>query len=347
MIVLPKKVDASIVDNYHPISLIHSFSKLFMKVLASRLAPKLHELVAYNQSAFVKGRVIHDNFKAVQLSTKSLHRSKTPSALIKVDIAKAFDTVDWTFLLAILKHMGFSRRWLDWISLMLSTASTKVVVNGSPGRRICHARGLRQGDPLSPMLIVLVMEALSAILHRADSEGLFRSLGHCRVQERVFFYADDMVIFLTPLPQDLVLASTILDIFGNTSGLRVNPDKCTISPIQCGLDDSVTLLQHFPGKLTSFPCKYLGIPLAIRKLKKTELQPLVDRVSQGLPTWKAGMMSRAGRALLVKVKMSVVPVHTAIALTISPWAIKCIDKRQRAFLWRGTESVAGGQCLVT
>jgi hypothetical protein len=147
MIVLPKKVDASIVDNYHPISLIHSFSKLFMKVLASRLAPKLHELVAYNQSAFVKGRVIHDNFKAVQLSTKSLHRSKTPSALIKVDIAKAFDTVDWTFLLAILKHMGFSRRWLDWISLMLSTASTKVVVNGSPGRRICHARGLRQGDP--------------------------------------------------------------------------------------------------------------------------------------------------------------------------------------------------------
>jgi hypothetical protein len=139
MILLPKKADASTVREYRPISLIHSFSKLFMKVLASRLAPKLHELVAYHQSAFIKGRVMQDNFKAVQLSTKSLHKSKTPSALIKVDIAKAFDTVNWTFLLAILKHMGFSRRWLDWISLMLSTTSTKVVVNGSLGRRICHA----------------------------------------------------------------------------------------------------------------------------------------------------------------------------------------------------------------
>jgi hypothetical protein len=254
--------------------------------------------------------------------------------------------MDWVFLVAILKHMGFSRRWLNWISLLLSAASTKVIVNGSPGISICHARGLRQGDPLSLLLFVLVMDTLNAALRCADTEGLFVSLQHSRVQERAYFYADDMVMFLTPSPQDLILASTIFDIFGRASGLRINPGKCTISPIQCGLDGTIALLRYFSGKLSPSPCKYLGITLAIQKLKKVELQPLVDRVSQGLATWKAGLMSRAGRAVLVKVKMSVVPVHIAIALMISPWAISCINKHRRASLWRGTDSVAGSQCMV-
>jgi hypothetical protein len=80
-------------------------------------------------------------------------------------------------------------------------------------------------------------------------------------------------MFLTPSPQDLVLASTVLDTFGNASGLRVNPGKCTIFPIQCGLEDSVTLLKYFPSKFSLFPCKYLGILLAIRKLKKQTFNP--------------------------------------------------------------------------
>ena len=90
----------------------------------------MQKLVNYNQSAFIQTRLIHENFKAVQLSAKLLHRMKIPSALIKVDIAKAFDTVNWHFLLSLLRHFGFSTRWLDWISLILSSASTKVILNG-------------------------------------------------------------------------------------------------------------------------------------------------------------------------------------------------------------------------
>jgi hypothetical protein len=104
------------------------------EVLAKRLAPKLDSLVRQNQSAFTKGRIIHDNFKDVELTTKCLHRMKVPYALAKIDIAKAFDTVSWTYLLDIMKHMCFSRRWLNWICMSLSAASTRVVVNGAPGR---------------------------------------------------------------------------------------------------------------------------------------------------------------------------------------------------------------------
>ena len=137
---------------------------------------------------------------------------------MKVDIAKAFDTVSWSFLFLLLEHMGFSRRWINWISLLLSTASTRIILNGMPGRRICHARGLRQGDPLSPLLFVMAMEALNAMFRAADNLGLLEVLDG-KIKERAFFYADDVVLFLAPKQQDLVLARVILEIFGQASGL--------------------------------------------------------------------------------------------------------------------------------
>ena len=143
----------------------------------------MHGLVKHNQSAFIQSRLIHEHYKAVHLTAKFLHRARIPSALIKVDISKAFDTVNWRFLLSLLQHLGFSRRWIDWISLMLSSASTKVILNGSPGRRICHARGLCQGDPLSPLVFVIVMEGLNALLKLADNKGLLRTL-HPKIKER-------------------------------------------------------------------------------------------------------------------------------------------------------------------
>jgi len=148
---------------------MHSFSKLFAKCLARRLAPRLQDIVAQNQSAFIKGRAIHDNFRSVQLACRWLHARKHPSVLVKTDIAKAFDSVAWPFLLEVLQHIGFSRRWTNWISILLSAASTKVLVNGRPGRRIAHARGLRQGDPISPMLFVIVMGVRNSQIRAADS----------------------------------------------------------------------------------------------------------------------------------------------------------------------------------
>ena len=110
MILLKKKSIAQEVSDYRPISLVHSFAKLAAKVLATRVAPFLQSLVKPNQSAFIRGRFLHDNFRAVQLTARLLHKQKQAAALLKIDITKAFDTVNWTFLLAVLKHMGFPSR---------------------------------------------------------------------------------------------------------------------------------------------------------------------------------------------------------------------------------------------
>jgi hypothetical protein len=95
---LPKAKEATTLKDYRPISLIHIVGKLFSKVLASRLAPRLSELMHPNQSAFVKGRLIHDSFKFVQSSAPLLHSRRQPSLMLKIDIARAFDSVGWLLL---------------------------------------------------------------------------------------------------------------------------------------------------------------------------------------------------------------------------------------------------------
>jgi len=143
---LPKKVDAVEVKDFRPISLIHSFAKLVTKILANQLAPLLPSLISANQSAFVRGRKIHDNFVLVQQMVKSLHKEEA-HILLKLEISKAFDSVSWSFLLEVMCKVGFGQRWRDLICLILSTSSTQVLVNGVPGDTILHHRGLRQGNP--------------------------------------------------------------------------------------------------------------------------------------------------------------------------------------------------------
>ena len=76
------------------------------------------------------------------------------------------------------------------------------------------------------------------------------------------------------------------------------------------------------------------------------MQPLVDKIMTGLPPWKANLLTKAGRTVLVKAKLSAIPFHTALAISLSPWVVQCIDKRRHAFLWKGADSVSGGHCLL-
>ena len=98
-----------------------------------------------------------------------------------------------------------------------------------------------------PLLFVIVMEGLNRLFALADSRQLLRPL-HPKISDRTFMYADDVVLFLTPHQQDLSLSKLIMEIFAGASGLKTNPKKCLISPIQCDLEATVTLLKFFSGK---------------------------------------------------------------------------------------------------
>jgi hypothetical protein len=190
------------------------------------------------------------------------------------------------------------------------------------------------------------MEALNMLIKTAEARGVLEPLGARCIQERIFLYADDVILFTSPNQQSLVATQSILEMFALASGLHINQKKCTITPICCGLSETAILMQYLHGNLQHFPINYLGVPLSVKKLKKSELQPLVDKIVTGLPSWKAGLLTKAGRTILVKFKLSAIPVHTALAISLPPWVIHCIDKWRRAFLWKGSDKVSGGHCLL-
>lgn len=345
MILLKKKAQPAEIRDYRPISLIHSFGKLVTKCLAKRLSKLLDGLVQCNQSAFIKGRRIHDNFRSVKNTCMELHKRKDPAIMLKIDIAKAFDTVSWSFLLEILAHMGFGRRWRNWISTLLSTASTKILLNGQPGRRICHARGLRQGDPLSPMLFVITMEVLNRTLLWIDHQHLLTTL-HVNVGSRVSLYADDLVLFILPTPTDMEAVKATLAIFGLASGLFSNLDKSVAVPLHCTEHDISLVTEHLSCRIEDFPCRYLGVPLVIHRLRRSDEQPVIDKVAGSIPRWKGDMLNIAGRTALVRATLSAIPVHMAITLCLSSWAIEAIDRIRRGFIWRGVDKAAKGKCRI-
>src|SRR6185503_10898559 len=199
--------------------------------MANRLAPLLDNMVASNQSAFIKGRCIHDNFMLVQQTIKVLHRRKVASLFLKLDISKAFDSVAWPFLLEILSHLGFGPSWCTLIANLLKSASTQIILNGEPGDYIYHQRGLRQGDSLSPMLFILVMDVLNSLFLKAEAEGLLLPL--LSTGQRMSLYADDVALFIRSEEDDLQITKNLLQVFEEASGLRTNLQKSCVILIHC------------------------------------------------------------------------------------------------------------------
>ncbi|KAK1660876.1 hypothetical protein QYE76_049035 [Lolium multiflorum] len=344
LILLPKKEQPTQMGHFRPISLIHAFGKLVSKILALRLQPHLDDLISPCQSAFIAGRNIQDNFLYVQTVAKQLHKSKTPTLLLKLDIAKAFDSVSWTYIIDMLEARGFPLRWRNWISLLFRSASSRVLVNGVPGRKIQHLRGLRQGDALSPFLFDLAIDPLHRLLEIATSVGILSKLKGKHCTFRASFYADDVALFLNPTQHDISGLGEILKAFGQATGLITNLTKSSISPISCQHIDIQDLVTGAGIALAPFPCMYLGMPLSIKNLNKADWQALLDKMDRHLASWKARFMSKAGRLEMLNTVLTSLAVYMMTINNMPAWVKKEFDKRRRAWLWAGEANCSGGKC---
>jgi hypothetical protein len=182
------------------------------------------------------------------------------------------------------------------------------------------------------MLFVLVMDVLNIMVQRASAEGVLQPLSSRFLHHRISLYADDVVVFLRPDVVDIEAFKGILHFFGEASGLKTNIQKSNVFPIHCDEEDLASVQTSLPCQLSNFPCKYLGLPLSLKRLSRPQLQSIIDRIAVMLPGWKAELMSKAGRAVYIKSVMTSRFVYLAMALDLPAWAIKAIDRLRRAFL---------------
>ncbi|RVW31016.1 LINE-1 retrotransposable element ORF2 protein [Vitis vinifera] len=167
LVLIPKKGGAEDLGDFRPISLLGGLYKLLAKVLANRLKKVLDRVVSVDQNAFVRGRQILDASLVANEVIDYWYKRKEKGMICKLDMEKAYDSINWKFLMKVLRKMGFGSRWMDWMWWCISTAKFSILINGVLAGFFSNSKGLRQGDPLSPYLFVLGMEVLSTLIRRA------------------------------------------------------------------------------------------------------------------------------------------------------------------------------------
>nr|CAD1823673.1 unnamed protein product [Ananas comosus var. bracteatus] len=323
---ISKKKDVTSARDLRPISLVHSMPKLISKVLATRLQRFMNLLINPFQAAFVKGRYILDNFLSAHILVHHLHSSNQQAALFKIDFERAFDNINWHFLTELLQTRGFGQRWINWISCLLHSSTTAVLVNGAAGLPFTCKRGLRQGDPLSPLLFILCTDVLFQMLHFASSAHFLPSIGIGDAKLHTLQFADDMLLFFDGSTRLAAVIKLILDAFSATSGLKINFQKSAIIPISLHGNQASSLACFFGCSTHGFPFKYLGLPLSPKKLHKADYLPLIEKLDNRLAGWKGLTLSRAGRLALLNSVLSSIPTFFCTAFRLPSWVINSIDK---------------------
>jgi hypothetical protein len=196
---IPKQSRAHTVHHFRPISLCNIVYKIITKILANRLKVMLPKFISPLQSAFVPSKNIQDNtILAHELLHSFKHkRGKGGFMFLNMDTEKAFDKIEWDFILAIMQKLGFHSSWLNWIKLCISSSSFSILLNGNPFGLFSPKKGLRQGDPLSPFMFILGTEVISCLLFSEEAVGNLKGLKISRHTHAIhhLLFADDLLIF--------------------------------------------------------------------------------------------------------------------------------------------------------
>ncbi|WZY87458.1 hypothetical protein YC2023_044193 [Brassica napus] len=336
---LPKISGPKSPSEFRPIALCNVRYKIIAKILTLRLQKFLDSIVSVHQSAFIPGRAITDN---ILITHETLHYLKVSEAtrrcsmVVKTDMSKAYDRIEWSFLEKVLHQLGFDAIWINWVMECVTTVSYSYLINGAPYGRVSPNRGLRQGDPLSPYLFILCTEVLTGLCLQ---EQQHRRLGGLRVARKSplvnhLLFADDTVFFSGTSDKNCTSLMRILKRYEACSGQCINLDKSTItfsSKTPTVISDRVKALVGI--EKAGGMGKYLGLPETFGRCKKDIFTGLVDRIRQRSHSWTTRFLSGAGKHVLLQTVLSALPNFSMSSFKIPKSLCKRIQSILTRFWW--------------
>eukprot|EP00253_Pinus_taeda_P016264 PITA_16264 len=334
---IPKVEDAKTPNKFRPIALCNVIYKIISKVIANRLKTILPGIISEEQSGYVEGRQILDNILLAQEMIHSLHSRKEVGMLMQLDLSKAYDKFSWRYLEAILGAFGFCRTWIKWILALIKSPRYSILVNGAPYVPFTPSQGIRQGDPLSPFLFVILMEGLSRTIAKKKAEGaikflqLIRSLPATTHQQ----FVNDTMLHGTPTVKEAVAYRAILDLFSHASGMEINFSKSAIFFFYTHLAVQTHLSQLLGFRIGSLPSRYLAAPLTLKPWQKIHWEKVLANLKKKCSHWTNRALNLAGRLILTKAILQAIPQYLLSMLPAPKGILQQMRNIQRYFLWSG------------
>ncbi|XP_062193487.1 uncharacterized protein LOC133896859 [Phragmites australis] len=336
---LPKVKDAAIIQQYRPICLLNVSFKIFTKVATNRIVEVSEKIIRPSQTTFLPGRNILEGVAILHETIHEMHRKKLSGVILKLDFEKAYDKVKWPFLQQTLRMKGFSPVWCSWIEQFVTGGSVAVKVNNDIGRYFQTKKGLRQGDPISPILFNIVVDMLAVLIGRAKDAGQIRGVVPHLIDDglSILQYADDTVLFMEHDIDQAKNMKLLLCAFEELSGLKINFHK---SELFCYGDakESVEEYSHLFGcEMGNYPFRYLGIPMHHRKLSNKDWRIIEDRFQKKLSSWKGKLLTIGGRLVLINSNLSSIVMYMLSFFEIPRGILKNLDYFRSRFFWQSTE----------
>jgi len=209
---IPKQDDSMTLDRFKPIELCNVVYKIISKIIANRLKPLLPTLVSEEQTGYVEGRQILNNIIQAHEVVHSIISNRQAGMIMQLDLEKAYDKLNWAYIRKVLIAYGFDHNRVGWVMALITTSSSSILLNGSPSKPFNPTRDLRQGDPLSPFLFILMMEGLDQAINSSKAEGKIRGLklivnGSALTHQQ---FVDDIMLQGTPMVREALAYKQIL-----------------------------------------------------------------------------------------------------------------------------------------
>ncbi|GJV60665.1 RNA-directed DNA polymerase, eukaryota [Tanacetum coccineum] len=343
---IPKSQEAKMVKDFRPISLIGSMYKIITKVLANRLSLVISELVSDVQSAFVSNRHILDGpFILNELLSWCKHK-KSKALIFKIDFEKAFDSVRWDYLDVVLANFGFGLKWRSWIQGCLNSAMGSILVNGSPTSEFKFSKGLKQGDPLSPFLFILIMESLHLSFNNVVNAGLYNGI---QIDESLnlshLFYADDVIFVGKWNSSNLSTIVNVLKWFYLASGLKINLNKSKLMGIGISHDVVASAAKSIGCSILHTPFNYLGVKVGGIMSRLSSWDDVIAKLSARLSKWKLKSLSIGGRLTLIKSVLSSLPLYYMSSFKVPKGVLSKMESIRRNF-FNGVENAEKKMSLI-